>query len=290
MLGALVVLAVAAGGVGYAYLILSQTLGVHVPNSEERPSDRSLPYESVTFTARDGTKLSAWYIVPPQPKAAAVIIPGFEETAGGKSEPFVLAVMEALYKNGFASLALDPRSYGESEGEKITLGIKEWMDAEAGYDYLRARPELAEKKIGFIGDSMGGTIAIAAAARSGKGDFVVASAPVENYGVAFGKWVEADGLPTIATYFVRAAALPFLGFDYWRYDSEDLIDRIHVPILLIGPTHDEQVGTDQVRLFARANEPKLLVTPKGATHTLVDEMPELYHAELIAFLHTVIGQ
>ncbi len=284
------ILLVLVAGTAVGWYTLNDVLGRHVPNSAERPSGHGLPYVPVSLTASDGTKLSAWYIAPHSPRAAAVLLPGLEDKQGGKTESFILDLAEFLYKQDIASLAMDTRGYGESGGEKKTLGIKEWQDALAGELYLTGLPELSGKPIGFIGDSMGGSVAIAAAARSGKGDFVIASVPLQNYRSAFRTWLKAEGYPTFVTPFVRLGALFFLGLDYGRYDTDKLIGNVHAPLLLIGAEKDEVVGTDIEALFARANEPKHLWKPVGSTHTLVDDMEDAYHKEVSRFLGDVINK
>ncbi|MBI5138188.1 MAG: alpha/beta fold hydrolase [Candidatus Vogelbacteria bacterium] len=276
-------------GTGIGWFMLNDTLGRHVPNSKELPSDRALPYTLVSLVAIDGTKLSGWYINSGMPKAAVVIIPGLEEETGGKTEPFALNLAEFLYKNRIASLLLDTRGYGESEGDKVTLGIREWQDAVAAYEYLVDLPELAGKPIGFVGDSMGASVAVAAAARSERGDFVIASVPMQNYRTAFRTWLKMEGYPAFLNPFLRSGALFYLGFDYGRYDTDTLVRKISVPILLIGAEKDEVVGTDIDTLFLYANEPKKLWKPVGSTHVLVDEMERAYHAQVLDFIYEVLA-
>jgi fermentation-respiration switch protein FrsA (DUF1100 family) len=68
-----------------------------------------------------------------------------------------------------------------------------------------------------------------------------------------------------------------------KFDSIDLIDKIHVPLLI---THGDQDGaiplSEGEKLFARANEPKQLVVVPGATHSSVFS-PETWTREMRFF-------
>ncbi len=272
------------GGVLIAWWQLHQTLAMHIPSGPLTPKDFGLPFESRSLTSSDGQQLAAWYIPREDPKAFAIVIHGFEEESGGKSEPFVLETAKVLFDAGYASLLIDLRSNGESEGQWVTLTVNEWKDAEAAYDYLKALPEAKNKKIGFVGDSMGASVAIVAAGKSGKGDFVVASVPFENYRLAFRTWMAQDGIPSVLAPFVQLAAFVQLGFNYPAYAPERWIESVKVPLLLIGAEHDEVVGTKIERLFDKANTPKTLWKPQGSNHQIVDELREGYQQRLVEFL------
>lgn len=268
----------------YTWTVLEDTLSIHVPASVELPSDRGMTYEKVSLKTEDGMNIAGWLMLPEKPMVGAVILHGFETENGGKSETFVLNTAEALYGANVAILAIDMRSFGESDGNKVTLGIKEWMDASTAHDYLSARRELKGKPVGFIGDSMGAVVAIATASRTGKGDFVVASVPFENYKTVFKYWVKNEGYPRILAPLVSLVALKTLGLDYYKYDPDKLIGNLDVPLLLIGAEEDEEVGTDIARLFSLAKMPKELWRPDGSDHVLVDKMRLEYEKVVIDFV------
>ena len=92
-----------------------------------------------------------------------------EEILGHK--PFAV-IADALARNGIASLRYDDRGFGESTGDAVfctTADLKD--DALAGIGLLRDR----FGKVGVIGHSEGGTIALMIAAE-GKADFIVSLA------------------------------------------------------------------------------------------------------------------
>ena len=86
-------------------------------------------------------------------------------------KPFAV-IADALVKSGIATLRYDDRGFGESTGDPVNCTTEDLMkDALAGIDLLRSR----FKKVGVLGHSEGGTIALMLAA-DGKTDFIVSLA------------------------------------------------------------------------------------------------------------------
>jgi fermentation-respiration switch protein FrsA (DUF1100 family) len=125
----------------------------------ERPSepvkavDLGRPYEKVTLTTHDGLKLSAWY-VPSLNHAAVVTFPRQWTTQQARM----------LVKNGYGVLLVDPRGYGESQGDPDVYGWGSSKDIDAAVAWLRRRPDVQRRRIGGLGLSMGGEQMLEAAA------------------------------------------------------------------------------------------------------------------------------
>jgi pimeloyl-ACP methyl ester carboxylesterase len=77
---------------------------------------------------------------------------------------------QILADNGFRALAFNFRGYGASGGEGFAVDV----DARAAIDYMRAQ---GATRVGLVGASMGGTGAIAAAARDPEVVGIVALSP-----------------------------------------------------------------------------------------------------------------
>lgn len=90
--------------------------------------------------------------------------------AGNKTGRFRLYVhlAERLSKLGIASLRIDFRGSGDSEGHfsDATIG-SEVSDAIIALNYLRNQPDVDKSKIGIFGRSVGGTVALITAQKSG---------------------------------------------------------------------------------------------------------------------------
>ena len=127
----------------------------------ERPSepvkavDLGRPYETVTLTTRDGLKLGAWY-VPSQNHAAIVTFPRQWTTRQARM----------LVKHGYGVLLVDPRGYGDSQGDPNAYGWGSTKDIDAAVAWLRRRPDVQRRRIGGLGLSVGGEQMLEAAARN----------------------------------------------------------------------------------------------------------------------------
>ena len=109
--------------------------------------------------------------------------------------PFAV-IADALARNGIASLRYDDRGYGDSTVHFLNYNTHDFKDdAAAGLSFLRKRFQ----KVGIIGHSEGGTIALMLAAE-GKTDFIVSLAGMVVSGKETLLWqnrvsLEASGLP-----------------------------------------------------------------------------------------------
>ena len=128
--------------------------------------------------------------------------------------PFAV-IADALARNGVASLRYDDRGYKDPSVKFFDFNTHDFkQDASAGVDFLRTR----FKKVGIIGHSEGGTIALMLAAE-GKADFIVSLAGMVVSGKETLLWqnrlsLESIGLPqdaidqylkVISTAFDKAA-------------------------------------------------------------------------------------
>lgn len=150
-----------------------------------RPQNPARPYpyreEEVAYQnpAAGGIKLAATLTVPPGkgPFPAAVLIAGSgphdrDETLMGHKPFLVLA--DYLTRRGIVVLRADKRGVGESEGDYSRATTADFAsDAEAGFNYLKTRPEVNPHRIGLIGHSEGGVMAPMVAARNPQVAFVV---------------------------------------------------------------------------------------------------------------------
>ncbi len=160
----LVGLGVLAAGAGALAVAASAALA-HVITAPRRlraiaarEIDRTV--EAVAFRLDDGPTLHGWYLRPPDPRDAIVIGHGF-----AMSRHELLDLAQGLRARGHAVLLFDFRAHGASEGDRSTFGYREADDLGAAVTFLAARPELAGRRLGVAGISMGAAAAILVAAR-----------------------------------------------------------------------------------------------------------------------------
>lgn len=125
----------------------------------------------------DGESLNAFFIRPAnKSRARPVTILMFHGNAGNIGYRLPIAkVLEGQL--GVNVLMLQYRGYGASTGSPNEKGLN--IDAQTGLDYVRQRAELRGTKIVLYGQSLGGAVSIALAAKNAaKGD--IAGIVLEN--------------------------------------------------------------------------------------------------------------
>jgi pimeloyl-ACP methyl ester carboxylesterase len=148
-----------------------------------RPQHPQPPYpyrtEEVTVPSVPGVTLAGTLTLPQGdgPHPAAVLVSGSgpqdrDETLLGH-KPF-LVIADYLTRRGIAVLRLDDRGIGRSTGGFAAATSDDFArDAEAAVKWLRARPEIADGRVGIVGHSEGGLIAPLVASRTPEVGFLV---------------------------------------------------------------------------------------------------------------------
>lgn len=152
-----------------------------------RPQDPVPPYpyrsDEVRFRNDEAGVILAGTLTMPQEKGlfpAVILVTGSgpqdrnDELMGHR--PF-LVIADHLTRNGIAVLRYDDRGTAQSTGLFRGATSEDFMkDALAAFGYLKTRDEIAPDKIGILGHSEGGTIAVMAAAREPELGFIVSLA------------------------------------------------------------------------------------------------------------------
>lgn len=148
---------------------------------DETPASLGLPYEPVRFPSRDvSVSLSGWLVPPPGctdmndalAQRWVVLVHGFgsnrADPAGG-----LLGLARDLRSHNFGLFMFDMRSCGASEGNTNSAGFYERFDLLGAFDYLADRG-VDRRRIGVLGHSMGGAVALMACSSPGTAAAVVA--------------------------------------------------------------------------------------------------------------------
>lgn len=254
------------------FLLLFERANLYFPTRpiEATPREIGLAYEEVRLTTADGVRISGWYIpaAPPAPRRRAVLF--FHGNAGNISHR--LQTIAVFHDLGLDTLIIDYRGYGRSGGRPSEKGL--YLDAEAAYDWLRARPETDPGAIVAFGRSLGGAVAIELARRRRLSALIVES--------AFASTAEIGG-----------EVLPFLPVRLLvtqRFDSIGKVGSIRVPKLFLHGVDDEIIPFSHgERLFAAAAEPKRFVALAGG-HNDAFMLPENDYPEVLrAFIAGLPG-
>ncbi len=247
------------------------------------PKEKNLKLITKYLITSDGVKISYWYVPVKNPKAIVILIHGFKEANANKSRMLVHA--KYLKENRYSTFLIDLRSFGQSDGKKVSLGINEWKDIKAAYDYVKSRPENKNKKIGFFGKSMGGVAAIITKGITGKGDFIIALTPYASFKSLFNFQLKQKGYyPPIFLPFLHASALLELGFNYEKYSPINLIEKINAPIFITSAKKDEIVPSkDAKKIFDKASKPKEF-WQSDTVHTTFSNDPLELKKRVLSFL------
>ena len=237
-----------------------------------------------TLTTSDGIKISSWYMPVKNPKAVVILVHGYKEANADKIR--MLPHAQYLKKAGYSTLLIDLRSFGESEGNKITLGIQEWKDVEAAYDYVKTLAENKDKKIGFYGKSMGGVTSIIAKGITGKGDFIISLTPYASFKNLFSFQLTQKGyFAPFFLPFLRLAGLFEFGLNFEKYAPINLIKKINVPIFIAGAKYDEMVPKfDAKYLFDNANNQKEFWQAATNHDEIFRDNPTEFQKKILSFL------
>jgi alpha/beta superfamily hydrolase len=101
-------------------------------------------------------------LAPGERRAAFVIMHGF---GGNMEDGLSLAGSRLLQQLGYVTLRFDYRGCGVSQGTRgLVLWEREVTDALSALTFLEQRPEANRQRIGLLGGSLAGAIAILAAA------------------------------------------------------------------------------------------------------------------------------
>lgn len=218
----------------------------------DTPASAGLAFEKVAFTSRDGTALVGWFIPAtgyPNPKGAKGTVVHFHGNAQNMSSHWHF--VSWLPHHGYNVLVFDYRGYGESQGHPTPQGVMD--DSNSALDYVRGRSDVDPTRLLVLGQSLGGSNAIAAV---GAGNRAGVRAVV----------IEATFYTYSSIASEKVAGSGWLMDD--AYSAAHYVAQISpIPLLLIHGTADPVIPyAHSVRLLEKAHTPKTLLTVQGGGH------------------------
>lgn len=137
------------------------------------PSASGMSYEEIQFPARDGLRLSGWFIPAANrgsgtPAGVLILVHGWPwnrlgtlaENAmsdlPGSAPVNLLDLAQGLHQMDYDVLMFDLRNHGRSASAMpVTFGMNEANDLLGALDYLAGREDVGDDRIGVVGFSMG---------------------------------------------------------------------------------------------------------------------------------------
>lgn len=239
-----------------------------------RPEDFRLAVEEVRITAEDGVTLAAW-LLPRKGAPAVVLLHGYP------AEKADMLPLAAALAPRFTVLLLDQRYFGKSGGRVTTIGFRERGDLRRAVDFLGTR---GVREVGVFGFSLGGAVALLAAAEDPRIRAVVAYAPfadLKTLGHELYGWLWVLKYPFVG--LLRGWSRLFLGHDITAVSPERAASTLSIPVLIVASREDEQIPFAHAERLRRAlarNARAEVVTMDRGRH---GELPAGFEARLAEF-------
>ncbi len=262
-----------------AWLLAGRLVRRRAPDPPCTPQAFNLPFEHVTFTARDGVQLGGWLVGERGRRPTVIFCAGLFGSMDGDT-----AMVPPFLAAGFDVLQFDWRSHGISDGQRVTLGVREAEDLLGAIDFLQSR---GVQSIGLMGFSMGGAVALRVAAQDQRvacvvcdGGFVHIEHAIEGF---FQERLGAR-LRLLVWLVMRLTELRLGGIRLADASPLPVVSRIAPrPVLFVHGSADPFVPiVDQDALFRACGDPKTLWRVDGVGHR------EAYKREPATYRHKVI--
>ncbi len=255
-------------------------------NLRRTPATYGLEYGEITFpsASADCALLSGWLIPARQPKALVLLCHGIDSAAHA-----MLPKAALLCRHGFTCLLFDFRATGRSAGIHGTLGHHEAEDVLGAVTYVESQPALKKLPILAIGESMGGSAVIRAAAVCDRIRGVVSESTYATLTNALDRRLMLLG-PFARRVSERCHDIGArrYGLDISEVSPERDIAKIGPrPVFIIHDQFDVLCPrSDTDRLYAATNDPKERWDVPYAPHTYAFMVaPREYERRVVDFLN-----
>jgi dipeptidyl aminopeptidase/acylaminoacyl peptidase len=173
------------------------------------PASVGLPYEDIHFPARDGLRLSGWFI--PRKRAAnrgaattIILVHGWPwnrlgslndnllNDIPGAAPVELIHLSHALHTAGFNVFMFDMRNHGQSAAAgPVTFGLNEAKDLLGAIDYLGKREDIEDERLGVVGFSSGANALLFALPQTDRIKAAVAVQPISPrvFTVRYAQWL-----------------------------------------------------------------------------------------------------
>ncbi|MGH9776445.1 MAG: alpha/beta hydrolase [Candidatus Acidiferrales bacterium] len=243
--------------------------------------------------AQDGVVLRGWKVIPVMPSHDWVLLfHGISDNRLG-----MLGYAEFLVRSGYSVVLMDSRAHGESGGSEATFGWLERRDVQAITDALFANEPV--RHLFALGESMGGAIALQAAAIEPRIAAVVAESPFSTLREVSYDYVGMHWSPLLGRTLLwpldRYALNVAERNGKFRVDDvspEAAVAQRAFPVLLICDALDHTIPCRHAKkIFAAARGPKEFWEVEGAGHTgAYGVRPEEFERRVLQFFRETATQ
>lgn len=262
----------------------SSSIILHQPRlvNEFNPKSFGFEYEKIKLLTADKVELVGWFVPAAKTSDATIII----NHGWGANRSDILGTSIFLAQK-FNLLYYDFRNHGDSGGDKTSLGCLEIRDFQAAVQYVKSRKKELARKLGVLGYSMGGAVAITGAAQNPDVLAVAAESPftsykevVYRYGTKF--FHAPRFIIPITLFFTQSR----LGFDPDEFSPVHHVAKLSPrPLFIVQGGSDDRMPVSEGRtLIDLAGEPKELWIVDAAGHVGAKEVnPQEYERRILEF-------
>ncbi len=260
------------------------------------PEELEISAAKLTLTTPDNLQVVAYEVEAANPKANVILISGIHNPSVTAFFPHA----KMLQQENYGSILLEMRAHGDSDGNVICLGYKEYLDVQAVVDYLTQK--YGDIPIIVYGLSMGGTTAINSMGQLAEIDGLISMSAYSSWEDAFSDNMINMGAPRlyaeIQKPFVKLYTTLKYGFKSAKISPKNQIKRIgERPALIIHSTEDSQVPFASFeRIMENAPAHVESWVRQGDNHLILEEDYFLnpredkeYAEKIIGFLNNHFG-
>ncbi len=252
---------------------------------KNHPDQYNLAYEIINFPTADGLTLKGWFIPAADGETEKTIILCH---GWGANRGDLLRDTHFLAEKGFNLFYFDFRASGESAGSISSVGYLETRDFDAAYDFLKTHRPHAMTHAAVFGTSMGGSVAIFAAAKYPELKCLLAENTFLSYRRVVSNW---SWLRTKVPYYPMVPLT--LAFVKMKLDADPEpfspmhnIDKVKTPVMFINGDHDDIVplqDADTLYGMCKAEKKQMWIIT-GASHGKCAEVGgEVYKNKVTQF-------
>lgn len=229
------------------------------------PSDFDLTASEMLLTTEDGYDIWTSEIYTENPKAIIIYLSGIQQP----SVTYYYGHAKWMQDNGYASVLLEVRGHGKSDGDRVCLGYEEVSDVKAVVEYIKQQECYTDVPIVIQGVSMGGAIAINAFGQIEDIDGLIAASAYSSFEDVVVDTMKSYHVPG----FICEIERPLIHLSLWFIFGDKVNELVPIkqvknidkrPALFIASASDEEVSAENMaRLLA--------VAPEHCTGWLRDE-------------------
>jgi dipeptidyl aminopeptidase/acylaminoacyl peptidase len=289
------------GAAAGTYIGISALLARGLTSTSRRPllddpETVGLDFTQINFrSAGDRLSLSGWLIraaSSTDEDAKWVVIVHGHSAHRADPEVGALPLARDLVKAGYSVFMFDMRGCGTSRAKPASAGYHEQRDLIGALRFLESMG-VSEERIGVVGFSLGGAVALLTCGTYGGAAAVVSDSSFADLELRVKQSMSGSLTPLkIFSPGMRVMAKRLFGIDMRAVSPMRAISDSNVPVLLIHGEQDEIVAMIHYRLLARAVEAGAGETwlVEGAGHAQgYRTAPEQYAKRVLSFLDRWVG-